>query len=358
MPRLLVNPDSPEAWPIELGLGTLTLGSGPENDVALEHSSVSSAHCRITCTEHGVWVKDLGSTSGTFINGELIEEARLAPGQSLRLGEILLRLECEAPAEAARPGMPPRAPRIGPATARPAPLAAGARRPAAPRNFFAAIPRAFVYPFQGNGFILLAAGTVFFYLIRYIPFVGLLLTGYMFAYAKSIITTTAAGREEPPDWPDLGDLMEDIVIPYLQLAALVILSFGPAIIIGFWRPGTPADTRTAQFVALGFGTLFAPMGMLALAMFDSVAVLNPIALSWCILRAPLHYLVAAASFVAVLLLDGFAAGALRELLPVPFLPEVMTCSLNLYFVCVGMRILGLLYTSKADQFGWFDRTGR
>ena len=114
--------------------------------------------------------------------------------------------------------------------------------------------------------------------------------------------------------------MEDIVIPYLQLAALVILSFGPAIIIGFWRPGTPADTRTAQFVALGFGALFAPMGMLALAMFDSVAVLNPIALSWSILRVPLHYLVAAACFVAVLLLDGFAAGALRTLLPVPFLP--------------------------------------
>jgi hypothetical protein len=254
--------------------------------------------------------------------------------------------------------MPPRAPRIAPAPASPAALAGVARHPPAPRNFFASLPRAFVYPFQGNGFILLVAGTVFFYLIGYVPFVGLLLTGYMFAYAKSIITTTAAGREEPPDWPDLGDLMEDIVIPYLQLAALVILSFGPAIIIGLWRPGKPADIRTAQHVALGFGALFAPMGMLALAMFDSVAALNPVALSWSILRVPLHYLVAATCFVTVLVINGYAGGALEELLPLPFVPQVLTSFLNLYFICVGMRILGLLYASNADQFAWFNSPRR
>ena len=68
------------------------------------------------------------------------------------------------------------------------------------------------------------------------------------------------------------------------------------------------------------------MGMLALAMFDSVAVLNPIALTWSILRVPFHYLVAAAAFETVLLLYWFAADALQTLLPVPFLPEVMPAS--------------------------------
>ena len=53
MPRLLVNPDPPEAWPIELGPGTLAPGRGKENDVPIEHPSVSSAHCRITCSEFG-----------------------------------------------------------------------------------------------------------------------------------------------------------------------------------------------------------------------------------------------------------------------------------------------------------------
>ena len=89
----------------------------------------------------------------------------------------------------------------------------------------------------------------------------------------------AEGRQDPPDWPEFSDLKEDLLVPYLQLAALVILSFGPAIIIGLWRPGTEAETRIAYFAALGFGAFLAPMGMLGLAMFDSVAVLNPIALA-------------------------------------------------------------------------------
>jgi hypothetical protein len=70
--------------------------------------------------------------------------------------------------------------------------------------------------FQGGGVSLLIAGTAFFYILGHFPLVGVILTGCLFAYAKSIITSTAEGRKDPPDWPDFGDWKDDIVVPYLS----------------------------------------------------------------------------------------------------------------------------------------------
>jgi hypothetical protein len=409
MPRLVVNPDSPEAWSIDLHPGEITLGRSPQNDFPLEHSSVSSVHCRITVSDKGVWLKDLGSTAGTFVNDELVEQARLQPGQILRLGDIAMRFESEAPEREA----PPVAPPLPSPTATLSVAAAGARckfhprilacfacpqcrqtfcelcvtsrlvndisrqfcrhcgsecqplqpiqprleQPKPPPGFLASLPRALLYPFQGNGYILLIAGTAFFYLLGSLPLIGLLLGGYLFAYAKSIITSTAAGDKDPPDWPDFSNWKDDMLVPYLQMGALVVFFFGPAFLISRWHPGTENTARVAYLAALGFGVLFAPMGMLALAMFDTLTVLNPIALISCILRVPLHYLVAAAAFETVLLLYWFAAGALQELVPVPFVPSLISGLLNLYVLSVAMRILGLLYATNQDKFGWFARLG-
>ena len=407
MPRLVVNPDTPDAWPIELQPGTVSLGRSQQNDLPIEHPSVSRSHCRITVSDNGTWLKDLGSTAGTYVNDELVEEARLQPGQTLRLGEVSMRFESEAPEDTPPPATPPVPPRIGPLSVAassscckfhpqiPARFACancqhtfcdlcvttrlvnGASRPFCrhcgsecqplqvrferakpPPGFVASLPGALLYPFQGNGVILLIAGTVFFYILGHFPLIGLILTGYLFAYAKSIIVSTANGRKDPPDWPDFSDWKDDILVPYLQLAALAVLCFGPAFVIGVWRPGTETEARIAYFVALGFGAFFAPMGMLALAMFDTVAVLNPIALAWSIVRVPLHYVVAAAAFEIVFLLYWFGAGALQKLVPVPFLPDLIASFLNLYVISVGMRILGLLYVSNQDEFGWFSRLRR
>jgi hypothetical protein len=404
MLRLLVNPDTPEAWPIELQPDVISLGRSQQNDLPIEHPSVSSSHCRITVSDAGTWLKDLGSTAGTFVNDELVEEARLQPGQTLRLGEVAMRFESEAPEDSPPPATPPLPPRIAPLSVaasgsvckfhpqNPARFACakcqrtfcdlcvttrlvnGASRrfcrhcgsecqplqpqlePAqSPPGFFVSLPGALLYPFQGSGLIMLIAGTAFFYILGQLPLLGLILTGYLFTYAKSIITSTADGRKNPPDWPDFSDWKEDILVPYLQLIALVVLSFGPAFVIGLWRPGTETEARIAYFVALGYGALFALMGMLALTMFDTVAVLNPIALTWSILRVPFHYLAAAAAFETVLLLHWFAEGAIQTLVPVPFLPGLISSFLNLYFIAVGMRILGLLYVNNQDQFGWFSR---
>ena len=70
-----------------------TIGRVSDNTFEITEASVSSHHCEILLRGSEVVVKDLGSTNGTFINGEKITEAALKSGQILRCGMIEMRLE-------------------------------------------------------------------------------------------------------------------------------------------------------------------------------------------------------------------------------------------------------------------------
>jgi hypothetical protein len=79
----------------ELDTTPLTLGRGTNNDVALPDDEFASArHARIEGRRDGVYVEDVGSTNGTFVNGiRLARERRLQPGDIVRVGETDLRYE-------------------------------------------------------------------------------------------------------------------------------------------------------------------------------------------------------------------------------------------------------------------------
>lgn len=79
----------------ELDRVDVTIGRGGQNDVALEGDEFASArHVRIEPRPDGIWVQDLDSTNGTFVNGIRIEQRRrLDPGDVVRVGETELRLE-------------------------------------------------------------------------------------------------------------------------------------------------------------------------------------------------------------------------------------------------------------------------
>ncbi len=85
----------------ELTADKTTVGRVEDNTFAITDPSVSSHHCEILLKGSDVVIRDLNSTNGSYINGEKITEATLKPGQVLRLGQIELRLETDAPAAAA-----------------------------------------------------------------------------------------------------------------------------------------------------------------------------------------------------------------------------------------------------------------
>lgn len=98
----------------ELKVEKTTVGRVEDNAFQIAEPSVSSHHCEIILSVNDVIVRDLNSTNGTFINGEKITESVLKPGQTLRLGQIDLRIDDGSPLPAPAPGAA--APAPAPAT--------------------------------------------------------------------------------------------------------------------------------------------------------------------------------------------------------------------------------------------------
>jgi pSer/pThr/pTyr-binding forkhead associated (FHA) protein len=68
-----------------------TLGRATGADFILEAALVSRVHCRLTADPAGdLEVQDLDSTNGTFVNGQRIDVARIAPGDRLQVGRMEL----------------------------------------------------------------------------------------------------------------------------------------------------------------------------------------------------------------------------------------------------------------------------
>ena len=94
----LVVVDSPSLEPGSLrsiGNVPMTIGRAAENDLVLPGDQFASAlHARLDPRPDGVWIEDLGSTNGTFINAVLLSGAvRLEPGDLVRVGETEFRFE-------------------------------------------------------------------------------------------------------------------------------------------------------------------------------------------------------------------------------------------------------------------------
>jgi hypothetical protein len=79
----------------ELDSAPLTVGRASQNDLSIEADQFASArHARFEPRRDGVWVSDIGSTNGTFVNGARLDgPRRLNPGDVVRLGSTDLRFE-------------------------------------------------------------------------------------------------------------------------------------------------------------------------------------------------------------------------------------------------------------------------
>lgn len=79
-------------FPIAAGR-ELVLGRSNELDVVLVEDMVSRKHARISFTNDNLLIEDLGSTNGTFVNGEKVKRARLKEGDRVLIGTSIARVE-------------------------------------------------------------------------------------------------------------------------------------------------------------------------------------------------------------------------------------------------------------------------
>lgn len=70
----------------------IIVGRSSDLDMVLVEDMVSRKHARITMQQDQIWIEDLGSTNGTFVNGEKIKRARLKEGDRVLIGTSILKV--------------------------------------------------------------------------------------------------------------------------------------------------------------------------------------------------------------------------------------------------------------------------
>jgi hypothetical protein len=91
-----------------------TIGRNPSNHVAFDPETdraVSGLHAELQYRDGAWWLRDLGSSNGTWINGERVSEKMIRPGEVVQLGQNGPRIQLEYDASSAAMGAaPPPAP--------------------------------------------------------------------------------------------------------------------------------------------------------------------------------------------------------------------------------------------------------
>ena len=80
MSKLIISRDQQVVRQVELGERRMTIGRHPDNDIVIANGAVSARHAAITRSGDQVMLEDLGSSNGTFVNGQRVAQAMLAPG--------------------------------------------------------------------------------------------------------------------------------------------------------------------------------------------------------------------------------------------------------------------------------------
>jgi hypothetical protein len=152
--RLIVRRGPQPNQIYDLNKGIVTLGRDITNDIVINDPEVSRHHCRFTQTPGGYTIEDLGSTNGTFVNGQRLTSAHpLSHGDTVGLGEtVTLGYEgIGAPAAAAIPV--PNVPPVGPMPSRseyapPSPYAQPQQAPGGYPGAFPSAPAPYGQPQQ------------------------------------------------------------------------------------------------------------------------------------------------------------------------------------------------------------------
>ena len=78
----------------ELADGVIMIGRGTDCQLILDDDYVSTRHARVVGTPNGIYVEDLGSTNGSYVNGQRITApTTITLADTVRIGKTMLRLE-------------------------------------------------------------------------------------------------------------------------------------------------------------------------------------------------------------------------------------------------------------------------
>ncbi len=71
------------------------IGRREDCDLRIPLGEVSRKHCRLIAENESVRVEDLGSSNGTFLNGQRIQEAPVNPGDVVQIGPVMFVVQID-----------------------------------------------------------------------------------------------------------------------------------------------------------------------------------------------------------------------------------------------------------------------
>ena len=138
MGKLVVSLDGVVIKEVEITKDKTSLGRRPYNDIVIDNLAVSGEHAVLQLVGNDVFIEDLNSTNGTYINGKAVKKQLLQHNDTVEIGKYKIKYMIEEGSDyertmIMRPGTPLATALAGHQSASPAPAAAAA--PAAPAGF-------------------------------------------------------------------------------------------------------------------------------------------------------------------------------------------------------------------------------
>lgn len=94
-PRVMTITNGPAAGTqAQLASGMIMIGRGADCQLLLDDDYVSTRHARVVAGDSGLYIEDLGSTNGTYVNGmRITAPTTITLQDTVRIGKTVLKLE-------------------------------------------------------------------------------------------------------------------------------------------------------------------------------------------------------------------------------------------------------------------------
>ncbi len=103
MPKMIVSIDGVVIKEVQLSKDRTSLGRRPYNDIVIDNLAVSGEHAVVQMAASDVYVEDLNSTNGTYVNGKAVKKQLLQHADVVEIGKYKIRFEAEKAAAAEKP---------------------------------------------------------------------------------------------------------------------------------------------------------------------------------------------------------------------------------------------------------------
>jgi pSer/pThr/pTyr-binding forkhead associated (FHA) protein len=96
MPKMIVSIDGVVIKEVQLTKDRTTLGRRPYNDIVIDNLAVSGEHAVLQMTGNEVYLEDLNSTNGTYVNGKAVKKQLLQNSDTVEIGKYKIKYINEA----------------------------------------------------------------------------------------------------------------------------------------------------------------------------------------------------------------------------------------------------------------------